>query len=215
MILDLVLTALAITFQPLPLLAFILVLSADRGLRKGLAFLAGWLLSLIVVIAVAVALTGGQPVQTNSAPSTAGLAIKLAIGVFLVVWGAHHRKKIGRPMTQPKWMGRLDTISLPFAVGLGAFLQPWPLVFAGAVTVLDAQVANAGEVAALVGFCLLASSTLLAIELHAAFSPEAARRRLASLRQWISSHRDQAVVVISLLLGFWLMGNSIYLLAGG
>ena len=40
MILDLVLTALAITFQPLPLLAFILVLSADRGLRKGLAFLA-------------------------------------------------------------------------------------------------------------------------------------------------------------------------------
>ncbi|HEY1733493.1 MAG TPA: GAP family protein, partial [Acidimicrobiales bacterium] len=94
MILDLVLTALAITLQPLPLLAFILVLSADGGLRKGLAFLAGWLLSLIVVIAVAVALTGGQPVQTNSAPSTAGLAIKLAIGVFLVVWGAHHRKKI-------------------------------------------------------------------------------------------------------------------------
>ena len=164
MILDLVLIALAITFQPLPLLAFILVLSADGGLRKGLAFLFGWLVSLIVVVAIAVALTGGNAVQAQSAPSTAGLAIKLAIGVFLVGWGAHHRKKIGRPMTEPKWMARLDGISFLFAAGLGAFLQPWPLVFAGAVTVLDAQVANAGQVVVLVGFCLLASSTLLVIE---------------------------------------------------
>ncbi len=215
MILDLVLIALAITFEPLPLLAFILVLSADGGLRKGLAFLFGWLLSLVVVIAIAVALTGGKPLRADTAPSTAGLAIKLAIGVFLVGWGAHHRKKIGRPTHEPKWMGRLDAISLPFAAGLGAFLQPWPLVFAGVVTVLDAQVASVGEVAALVGFCLLASSTLLVIELHAAFSPELARRRLASLRQWIGSHRDQVVVVISMLVGFWLTGNSIYLLAGG
>ena len=215
MILDLVLIALAITLQPLPLVVFILILSADGGLRRGLVFLLGWLFSLVVIIGVAVAITGGKPVQAHSAPSTAGLAIKLAIGVFLVGLGAHHRTKIGRPVNEPKWMARLDGISLPMAAGLGVFLQAWPLVFAGAVTVLDAQVSNAGEIAALVGFCLLASSTLLAIELHTAFSPEVAHRRLESIRQWINSHRDQAIVVISLLLGFWLMGKSIYLLVGG
>jgi hypothetical protein len=215
MILDLVLIALAITLQPLPLVAFILILSSDGGLRRGLAFLLGWMLSLVAVIAIAVGVTGGKPLLPHSAPSTAALAVKLAIGVFLVGWGIHHRTKIGQPVNEPKWMARLDGISLPVAAGFGVFLQAWPLVFAGAVTVLEAHVSNAGEIAALVGFCLLASSTLLVIELHAAFSPEAARRRLGSIRRWINSHRDQAIVVISLLLGFWLMGKSIYLLVGG
>ncbi|HEY1733257.1 MAG TPA: GAP family protein [Acidimicrobiales bacterium] len=209
------LIGLAITLQPLPFVVFILVLSADGGLRKGLAFLVGWLLSLLAVIGAAVALTSGQPLHPNSAPSTAALAAKLAIGVFLIALGAHHRTKIGRPVNEPKWMARLDNISLPMAGGLGVFLQAWPLVFAGAVTVLDAQIANAGEIAALLGFCILASSTLLAVELHAAFSPEEAHRRLESIRPWINRHRDQAIVVISLLLGFWLTGKSIYLLVGG
>ena len=44
------------------------------------------------------------------------------------------------------------------------------------------------------------------------FRPEAAEERLRRLREWLDTHRDQAIVIISLVAGLWLMGNSLYLL---
>ena len=46
MILDLVLIGLAITLDPLPLTAFLVVLPSKRGTVKGAAFVFGWLVSL-------------------------------------------------------------------------------------------------------------------------------------------------------------------------
>ena len=43
MVLNLLLIGLAITLEPFPLTAFILVLSAEKGIWKGLAFILGWL----------------------------------------------------------------------------------------------------------------------------------------------------------------------------
>ena len=50
-VLNLVLIGLVITLEPLPLTAFILILSSKGGVRKGAAFIFGWLLSLAIVIA--------------------------------------------------------------------------------------------------------------------------------------------------------------------
>jgi hypothetical protein len=35
---------------------------------------------------------------------------------------------------------------------------------------------------------------------------------LARFRAWIDSHTDQGIIVGSLLIGLWLIGNSIYLI---
>ena len=51
MILDLVLIGLAITLDPLPLTAFMIVLPSKGGVRKGAAFVFGWLVSLAIVVA--------------------------------------------------------------------------------------------------------------------------------------------------------------------
>ena len=45
---------------------------------------------------------------------------------------------------------------------------------------------------------------------HVVFAPEAAQARLMKLRAWMQGHQEQAIVVICLLLGLWLTGNSIY-----
>jgi hypothetical protein len=119
---------------------------------------------------------------------------------------------MGRPRKQPGWMKRLDRLSLWAAVGLGVFLQPWSLVAAGAATVVQAKLSTAGDWLALVLFCLLATSVFLAMELYAAFAPEAASVRLGQMRTWIDGHTDQAIVVLSLVVGCWLLGNSIYLI---
>ncbi len=48
MVLDLVIIGLAITLEPLTLVAFILMLAAQKGTWKGLAFILGWLACLVV-----------------------------------------------------------------------------------------------------------------------------------------------------------------------
>src|ERR1022692_2552071 len=206
MVLDLLLIGLAITLEPFPVTAFILILSADKGTRKGLAFILGWLACLVVVM------TGAKPPAPNTAPSTAALAVKLAVGIVLIGFAVRQRRRMGRPRKPPTWMARLDQLSLWAAAGLAAFLQPWALVAAGAATVTQAKLSSAADYLTLMLFVLLATASFLYLELYAVFAPAAAGARLAQLRTWLDTHRDQVIIVLSLLLGFWLAGKSIYLL---
>jgi hypothetical protein len=212
MVLNLVIIGLAITLEPLTLVAFILILGAQQGIRKGLAFILGWLACLVAVIAVVVLVTGGKPPEPHTAPSNAALVVKALLGAVLIWVGLRQRKRIGRPRKEPAWMARLDHLSLWAAAGLGVFLQPWTLVAAGAATVVQAKLSTAGDWLALVVFCLLATSSFLAMELYAAFAPAAAAVRFEQLHKWINTHTDQAIVVGALVVGAWLLGSSIYLI---
>jgi len=48
------------------------------------------------------------------------------------------------------------------------------------------------------------------MEIYAGFRPRPAQEFLARLRHWIDTHTDQVIIIVSLVLGFWLIGNSIY-----
>ena len=212
MVADLLLIGLGITLEPFPLIAFLLILSAERGTIKGLAFILGWLACLVVVIGAVVLLTGGKPPAPSTAPLTAVLAIKLALGVVLILYALWQWRRMGRPRKTPAWMGRLDQLSAWTAAGLAAFLQPWTLVAAGAATVSQAKLSNVWEWLVLLLFCLLATSSFLYLELSAAFRPAAAGALFEKLRTWLDTHQEQVIIVICLLLGFWLAGKSLYLL---
>jgi hypothetical protein len=209
-LLDLFVIGLGITLEPLQNIAMILILGAERGIIKGLWFILGWLGSLTVIVAAVVLLLGGKPLKTNSSPSTAGLAVKLAVGVALLYIAYRQRQRMGRPRKPPSWMAKLNGLKPLGAAGLAVLLQPWTLVAAGVATVTEAKVSNFWEYALLFGFCLLSSATLLAMEIYAVFAPGAAQARLANIRTWVDTHRDQAIVVLSLILGLWLVSHSIY-----
>ena len=213
MILDLVLIGLVITLEPLPLTAFILILLAKRGVRKGAAFIFGWLLSLAIVIAITILITGNKPPEPATAPSLAALAVKIAIGVGLLVVAERQRRRMGRPKKPkktPKWQSGLDNMSPWFVIGLAPLLQPWGLVAAGVATIVDAKLASAANDLAVIVFCLIATSSLLIMEGYAISRPDEAQAFLGRLRTWIDTHTDQVIVVASVFLGFWLIGKSIY-----
>ena len=212
MALDLLLIGLGIALEPFPLTAFILVLSAEKGTWKGLAFILGWLACLVAVIAAVIVTTGNNPPAPQTAPSDAALAVKLAAGVVLILIAVRQRRRMGRPRKPPAWMARLDQLSLLGAAGLAAFLQPWTLVAAGAATITEAKLGTADSYLVLILFCLLATSSFLYLELYATFASGKAAARLERMRKWLDSHQDQVVIAICLLLGLWLAGKSIYLL---
>ncbi len=215
MVLDLVLIGLAIAFDPLPLVAFTVVLPSQRGVRKGAAFVFGWLVSLAIVVTVTVLATGNNPPQPNTAPSLGALAARIAIGVLLVVVAIRHIRAMRRPKKPkkpPKWQAHVDTMSPGFAMALAPALQPWVLIGAGAATVVEAKLSSWEDYLTLIMFCVLASASYLAIEIYAGFRPGQSRVFLARFRTWIETHTDQVIIWGSLILGFWLIAKSIYLI---
>ena len=209
MVLNLVVIGTAITLGPLHNSAFILLLSSRRGVRQGLAFLLSWLANLIAVIACVVLLTGGQPPARNSVPSTAVIDAKLAIGLALVLYSAHRYRRPPRPHGPPRWTARIDNASPVTAAGLAWLLQPWALVGAGAATAVDANLSAPAGWLALTGYCLLATLSLIVMEMYVVWAPAVANARLNALRSWLEQHQEQLIVTLALLLGLWLTARSI------
>jgi hypothetical protein len=213
--LDLILIGIAIALDPLPLTAFIVLLPSTRGVRKGAGFILGWLVSLAIVIAVTVLATGNNPPKQNTAPSLAALAVKIAIGVGLIAIAVRQRRKMGqpkKPKKPPKWQASVDNMSPWFAMGLAPLLQPWGLIAAGVATVVSAKLSSVASYVALFVFCLIATSSYIALEIYAGFRPEQSQAFLARIKTWIDTHTDQVIIIGSLILGFWLIGKSIYLI---
>src|SRR5262249_11970313 len=209
------LIGLAIALDPLPLAAYFVLLPSKRGVQKGAVFIFGWLVSLAVVVAITVAATGNNPPKSQTAPSLAALAAKIAIGVVLVGLAIRQRRRMGRPKKPkkpPKWQEGVDNMSLWFAALLAPLVQPWGLIAAGAATVVDAKVSSFASGLALFLFCVLATSSYIALELYAGFRPEKSDELLARIRTWGETHTDQIIIIGCLVLGFWLIGHSIYLI---
>jgi hypothetical protein len=215
MVLDLMLIGLAVALEPLPLTAFLVVLTSTRGVRKGAAFVFGWLVSLAAVVSVTVLATGNNPPKPVTAPSLAALAVKIVLGVILVRIAIRHIRARGQPKPPkkpPKWQAHVDSMSPWFALALAPTLQPWVLIGAGAATVVEAKLSSWESFLALFLFCLLASSSYLAMEIYATVRPAKSQALLARSKTWIDSHTDQAIIVVSLVIGFWFIADSLYLI---
>jgi threonine/homoserine/homoserine lactone efflux protein len=223
MLLDLFLIGLVVNLEPIPLSAMILLLAADRGVLKGVGFVLGWLLTLVVIVATTVLVTDGRPPAPASAPSTAVLAAKLACGAILVFFAYRRRDSLRRsshaaagasaPATQPKqpkWMARIDRVSPVAAAGVAFIVQPWVLVAAGVATIADATLSNPLEDFWVFAFCLWCTTSYLVMEIYAIVRPAEVRDTLRALLEWINAHRDQAIALLSLVLGLYLMAKSIF-----
>ena len=79
-------------------------------------------------------------------------------------------------------------------------------------TVTTAHLGSWQSWIALFAYCVIATSSYLTLEMYTVFRPERAKAMLTSIRAWVTAHTDQVIIFGSLALGFWLIGNSIFLL---
>jgi hypothetical protein len=209
---DLLLIALAISLEPIPITGYILLLGSRGGTAKGWGFLAGWVGCFVVVLAGTALLTGGKPPREHTAPSTAGLIVRILLGVGLLALAWRQRRLTGRPRKEPKWQKGLDNLGIPAAAGFAALLQPWGLVAAGAAIATKADLSSPATIITLIAFILIATSSYLVMQVCAVWRPAATAARLAGLQQWIDTHRDPVLIVLYVGVGLWLVGKSAYLL---
>ena len=213
LVLNLVVIALAITLEPIPFTAFAVVLASERGVTKAAFFISGWILSLAAVVAITLAATQDEPPRPDTAPSTAVLAVKIFIGLGLLVVAGRRRRRIGapkEPKDPPKWQTGVDKMSTWFAFVLGPLVQPWGLVAAGVAVIVGAELDSFESSLALILFCLLSTATYLGAEIYAWVRPDETKQLLGRVRNWITGHTDQVIVALSGVVGIWLIAGSVY-----
>jgi hypothetical protein len=183
------------------------VVPSKGGVRKGAAFVFGWLVSLAIVVTVTVLATGNNPPKPNTAPSLASRAVKIAIGVVLLVIAIRRRRRMSqpkKPKKPPKWQASVDTMTPLFALALAPVLQPWGLIAAGAATVVEAKLSSV-EAHRAVPFCVLASAS------YPIYAAQARPDPPDQVQEWIDS-LTPPVIILGSLSGLWLIANSMYLI---
>jgi len=209
--------AIGIAISPVPVIAVILMLMTPKARTNAPAFLAGWLLGLVVVGAVVLVVVGSAGVTASSSESKTVAAVKLVLGLLLLflAWRQWHgRPKPGEEAAMPKWMKALDSFTPGRSVAVGALLagvNPKNLILDASMAAGVAQTGLPGLQQALVMLGLIVVASLGLIVPVAAFFlyGERARGVLDEWKTWLAGNNATVMTVLFLVFGVTLVGKGI------
>ena len=209
--------AIAVDISVLPIIAIILMLITPKARSNGPAFVAGWILGLVVVGGLVLIIANTANVASSSGPSTAAYAIKLTLGVLLLLLAVRQWRSRPRPGEQapaPKWMTALDTFTPVKSAGLGAAMSgvnPKNLLLSAAAAMSIAQTGLAGgqQAVVLAVFVVLGTVTVAApLVVYLALGGKA-DSMLNGWREWLAANNAAIMLVVFIVFGFVLIGQGI------
>jgi hypothetical protein len=209
--------AIGIAISPLPIIAVILILTTPNGRSNGLAFLGGWLLGLAAVGVIVLIVTDTAGADTDGGPAQVVSAIKLALGLLLLVLAWRQldkRPKPGQEAPLPKWMTALDGFtpgrSLRFAALLSG-LKPKNLILNAAAAAGIAQSGLGGPQQAVVLLLLIVVGSLgIIVPVGVYFTMgDRAAPVLGGWKAWLVANNATVMVVLFVVFGVTLIGKGI------
>ncbi|MGW1599545.1 GAP family protein [Streptomyces eurythermus] len=212
--------AAGVAVSPLPIVAIILILATPRGRLNGPLFALGWILGLAVLGAIMLAVGGSGGASTHKHPATWVGALKLALGLLLVLVGARQWRRRPADPSQaklPKWMAAIDRLTPPKILGLGLLLSAAnaknaPLTIAAGASISSAGIPLPQQIGTLAIFVIIASVGVLAPLAVYLLMGERAQSVLSNWRDWATRHNVAVMAVLFFVLGLKLLGDGISIL---
>lgn len=210
--------ALGVLMSPLPIVAVILMLFSSRATTNGPAFVAGWVVGLVVVVSLVLILADPANLSSDGdSPSTAASVIQLVLGALLVLlaWRNWQKRPApGETPEMPKWMAGVDKTTPIAAAGLGAFLaalNPKNLAFdiAAGTAIVSTGASTASQVAGAVVFVILASLGVAGPVVWYLVAPDKAAATLEKVRVWLVQNNTLIMAIVLLVLGVSQVGKGI------
>ena len=211
---ELILIALVITLEPIPLVSFLVIVASRRGVVKGAAFIFGWLLSLAIVIA-ATCWPPGTSLRSPIRPRRWPRWRSRSLLEWHCLWspgstgGGVARRRRRRPPSGRRGSTTCPPSTRPASLSLSSHGAWWRPV---SPTSWRPSSRPGRTYLSIIIFSLISVSSMLTIEIYAGFWPERCQRSIVAIRNWIDTHTDQVIIVGSTFLGFWLIGKSTYIL---
>jgi hypothetical protein len=189
---------------PWGIVAVIVLLSARSGPRGAIAFVAGWIASILLVGGLIIGLYKGEHSEPGAAAGNAMLGVQLVLGVLLLALATRKwsgRSAVDPNASEPRWLTALDRMRPIVAFGLGMFWVNLVFVVAAALAVADAKLTRSGAVAAYLFYALLATLGVATILIVYYSNPDRARERLANMRSWLARNNTGVVASVFAVIG--------------
>jgi hypothetical protein len=210
--------AIGVAISVVPIIAVILMLFTKRAKTNSVAFLAGWVIGLVIAGGVALAIAGGSGAGGDSDEPTDGVGIlKLLLGVGLIYLAARSwqkRPQEGQEAEMPRWMASIDQFGAGKSFGLAAALsginpKNLALTVAAATTIAASGISSGEQIGVLAIFILLASVTVAAPVLTYLVMGHRADEPLNAMKTWLVAHNDAVMAVLFLVFGVKLLGDGL------
>jgi threonine/homoserine/homoserine lactone efflux protein len=201
---ELIPLALVIAVSPLSIIPAVLVLHSPWPRPAGSGYLLGWMVSLAVLTAIFVAVSGLLG-SIDKAPRWASW-LRIVVGAALIVFGIFRWLTRHRSAHSPAWMRQLTAASPAKAVGIAALLaavNPKVMfVCAAAGLTIGTAGLSAGQTwAPVVYFVAVAASSVALPVVAYLLSGERLDGPLARVKDWMEKHNAAIVAVILLVIG--------------
>jgi hypothetical protein len=210
--------AVGVAISPIPIIAVILMLLSRHPAANGLAFLAGWMLALVVlcVVVLAIGFAGD-----SGQPSTAGSVVKILIGAAFLLLGVKQWR--GRPRgdtepTMPGWMSAVEGFNAVKSFGIGLALagvnpKNLGLTVAAAASISAAHLSQGGNVVVVLVYVVLASVSIGVPVVAVLVMGDRATPVLTATRTWLAANGPVIMTVLFLVLGAKVLGEGLAVFA--
>lgn len=196
------------SLSPSTIVIFILLLATARARVNAIAFIVGYVLSLVVIFLASYQLGIANFTQYDGGPQVVDV-VEMLVGIALIgaagrEWRRRHAPK--KPPGKSKGLtGRLKHLSPWEATVVGILEQPWTLTAAAAVVVVRH---HAGWIVVLIAFAVfmvLSTATVGVIFLYYARRPGEAQAHLTALKDRLVEAGPTVFAVVSLVAGLFLL----------
>jgi hypothetical protein len=209
--------AVAIAISVTTIITTVLMLLSPPAKSRTVGLLVGCVVGVGGAVALFTLLADLLPTQDSGGSSLVASVIKMVIGVLLVVLALTQWR--GRPARGdraelPKWMTGVDSMTSGKALVLGVLLSavvPKNLLIALSAGLIVGAAGFSGGQAALVIvlFTAIAASTVAVPVVAHLVAPARMRGPLERLREWLVENNVAIMVVVLLVIGVVMIGNSI------
>jgi hypothetical protein len=195
---SIIVPALAIAVNPVPIIACVTLLSTPHGKRNALYFIATMVI-LMLAIGSAVIFVVGQ--SSSSSTSTGGAGLTTAFGIIFLAVAVQQWRTKPVEGKDPGWMKALDKAGLVAGVVLGVSLTNYALLTSGMQKIVTSGLSSSVQTSALVVFTLIATSTIILPLVVYLVRPVWAKRVLGRFRDWLMKHNRVILIVVFGLMG--------------
>jgi hypothetical protein len=209
--------AVAIAISVTTIITTVLMLLSPKARSRTVGLLVGCVVGVGGAIALFTLLADMLPRQDSGGSSLEASVIRMVVGVLLVVLAL--RQWRGRPANGdraelPKWMAGVDSIMPGKALLLGLLLSavvPKNLLLAlsAGLIVGEAGLSGGQAAAVIVLFTAIATSTVAVPVVAHLVAPARMRAPFERLREWLVENNVAIMVVLLLVIGVVMIGNSI------
>jgi hypothetical protein len=208
--------AVAIAISVTTIVTTVLMLLSPKAKSRTVGLLLGCVVGVAGAVALFTLLADLLPTQ-DSGPSLAASLIKMVVGMLLVIlalrqWRRRHAG--GDRAELPKWMAGVDSMTAGKALVLGLLLSavvPKNLLLAlsAGLIIGEAGFSSGRAVVVIVVFTAIATSTVAVPVVAHLVAPSRMRVPFERLREWLVENNVTIMVVVLLVIGVVMIGNSI------